>query len=289
MSDLAYPPQRPLTVSEVLDLTFKIYRATFVNCLLLSGIGAIAAQLGAIFQLLRGRGALPTPHDLQGLLALLHDPAIGVVGFLDLVSALLSIVFYGAVLLRQDTLLGGRTAGGEFLLALRRAGGVIGLLLLGTLCAGVCLAPSGLAFLPAFGLGAKFVLVLVSIVALCYLVVAISSSYAILFAEHAGPIRSLTRSWNLTAGNFWRLSVIYTVAFVLLMVAYMLIGAVAAFIGGIFGRADLAVVAALVGVVGVAMGALVTPFYTAMGLAVLGDLKTRKEGADLERRIAAAT
>jgi hypothetical protein len=110
-----------------------------------------------------------------------------------------------------------------------------------------------------------------------------------LFAEHAGPLRSLTRSLNLTAGSFWRLSVIYTVAFVLLMVAYMLIGAVAAFIGGIFGRADLAVVAALVGVVGVAMGALVTPFYTAMGLAVLGDLKTRKEGADLERRIAATT
>ena len=41
------------------------------------------------------------------------------------------------------------------------------------------------------------------------------------------------------------------------------------------------------GVVGVALGALATPFYTALALAVLGDLKVRKEGTDLEQRISA--
>jgi hypothetical protein len=62
---------------------------------------------------------------------------------------------------------------------------------------------------------------------------------------------------------------------------------VTGFVGAIVGRADLAVVAALIGVVGVALGAFITPFYTALGLAVLGDLSARKEGADLERRISA--
>ena len=37
----------------------------------------------------------------------------------------------------------------------------------------------------------------------------------------------------------------------------------------------------------VALGALVTPFYGALALAVLADLKVRKEGADLEQRISA--
>jgi hypothetical protein len=46
-------------------------------------------------------------------------------------------------------------------------------------------------------------------------------------------------------------------------------------------------VTAFAGVVGVALGALATPFYTALGLAVLGDLSVRKEGADLEQRISA--
>ena len=37
----------------------------------------------------------------------------------------------------------------------------------------------------------------------------------------------------------------------------------------------------------IALGALVTPFYGALALAVLADLKVRKEGADLAQRISA--
>jgi len=46
-------------------------------------------------------------------------------------------------------------------------------------------------------------------------------------------------------------------------------------------------VTAFAEVVGVVLGALATPFYGALALAVLADLKIRKEGADLEQRISA--
>jgi hypothetical protein len=55
----------------------------------------------------------------------------------------------------------------------------------------------------------------------------------------------------------------------------------------VLGHGDVAVVSAAVAVVMVFVGALATPFYSALGLAVLGDLSVRTEGADLAQRIAA--
>jgi hypothetical protein len=51
---------------------------------------------------------------------------------------------------------------------------------------------------------------------------------------------------------------------------------------------DLAVMTAITTVMVVILSALGTPFYTALALAVYGDLSVRREGADLAQRIAAA-
>jgi uncharacterized membrane protein YcaP (DUF421 family) len=56
----------------------------------------------------------------------------------------------------------------------------------------------------------------------------------------------------------------------------------------VLGRGDIAVMTASQAVLGVALGALVVPFYTALSIAILGDLKVRREGTDIEQRIAAA-
>ena len=127
------------------------------------------------------------------------------------------------------------------------------------------------------------------LIALSYGFVAVSCAQTILLIDGAGPAASLSRSWRLTAGSFWRLSVIYTVAFIILIALYMVSGTIAAFVAGILGRGDFAIATAFTDVVIVALGALVTPVYTALGLAVLGELKVRKDGADLERRISSAT
>jgi hypothetical protein len=280
MPTIPYPPQRQLSVGEVLDLTFRIYRTTVGKCLLFAGFGVISGQLASIYTLARGR-PLTRGATLQDLMAQMRDPEMWA---LYLVGAVLSVVFYAAVLLRQRAMIGDGAVGGEVAAAVRRVPALIGL--------GVLLGLGAVAlFLPAVLIGGvvRGLLLLAGVIALCYGFVAVSCAQTILLTEGAGPAASVARSWRLTAGSFWRLSLIYTVAFIILIVLYLVSAAIAGFVAGVLGRGDFAIATAFADVVVVALGALVTPFYTALALAVLGDLKVRKEGADLERRISSAT
>jgi hypothetical protein len=280
MPTIPYPPQRQLSVGEVLDLTFRIYRATVGKCLLFAGFGVISGQLANIYTLARGR-PLMRATTLQDLAAELRDPQLWA---LYLVGAVLTMVFYAAVLLRQRALIVEGTAGGELAAAVRRVPALIGLGLLVVLGIVALFAPAGL-----IGGMMRGVLILAAVIVLSYGLIAVSCAQTILLLDGAGPAASLSRSWRLTAGSFWRLSVIYTVALIILFVLYMVTAAIAGFVAGILGRGDFAIATASAEVVGVALGALATPFYSALALAVLGDLKVRKEGADLERRISSAT
>lgn len=279
MTDIAYPPQRQLSVGEVLDLTFRIYRATLPKCLLFAACGVLAGQLPNIYTLARGRPLMRGSWEV--LLAQLHDPVIVT---LYVVGTLLTAVFSAAVLLRERNMIAAGPVGGELAAALGRVPALLGL---GLLVIGACIA----CFLPAIvTAGAlRALLVLAALIVLCYGVVAVSCAQTVLLVDGAGPLSSLTRSLQLTAGSFWRLSVIYTVALIVLIALYLVTAAVAGFLAGVLGRGDFSLVTAFAGVVGVALGALATPFYGALALAVLGDLKVRKEGADLEQRISATT
>jgi len=130
-------------------------------------------------------------------------------------------------------------------------------------------------------------LILGAILAVCYGVVAISCAQTILLVDGEGPLASLVRSWRLTAGSYWRLSLIYGVALIILMALYLIILPVAGFLAALFAHGDVAMVTAFTQVIGVILGALATPFYAGLALAVLADLKIRKEGADLAQRISA--
>jgi hypothetical protein len=280
MPTIPYPPQRQLSVGEVLDLTFRIYRATVGKCLLFAGFGVISGQLANIYALARGR-PLMRATTLQDLAAELRDPQLWA---LYLVGAVLTMVFYAAVLLRQRALIVEGTAGGELAAAVRRVPALIGLGLLVVLGIVALFVPAGL-----LGGMMRGVLILAAVIALSYGLIAVSCAQTILLIDGTGPAASLSRSWRLTAGSFWRLSMIYTVALIILLVLYVVTAAIAGFVAGVLGRGDFAVATASAEVVGVALGALATPFYSALALAVLGDLKVRKEGDDLERRISSAT
>jgi hypothetical protein len=275
MPNIAYPPGRPLSVGEVLDLTFRIYRATVVRCMLLAGLGLLAGQLGHIYELARG---VPV-KNLQASLKLSHDP-----GFVALfvAGALLQAVLVSAVLLRQYRLVSGPERGGEVGAAARRLPAVVGLGILVTLTCGACFLPLlvGGVLRPLFAL--------VGFGAMIYLLMSLLSAQTILLTEHAGPLASYQRSWRLTRGSFWRLSLIYFIAVLILFAVYLGFGIVIGALVGILGRGDVAVITASQAVLGVALGALAVPFYTALAIAILGDLKARREGTDLEQRIAAS-
>jgi hypothetical protein len=102
-----------------------------------------------------------------------------------------------------------------------------------------------------------------------------------------GPVASMSHGWELTGGNFWRLSIIYSVAIVLIVVLYVLSGVISAVVALLFARGDVAALTATAAVIVVLLGAVATPFYSALALAVLGDLSVRKEGTDLAQRIQA--
>ena len=279
MSTVPYPPQRQLSVGEVLDLSFQIYRTTFVRCLLFATCGVIAGQLAGIYALIRGRNLAHGTAGMAGMLALMQDPTLVA---LYVVGLVLTLIFYAAVLLRQRAIITDGAVGGELAAALRRTPALVALVILIALG---CLA----LFVPVFvTTGAlRGLLALAALVVLCYGLVALSSAMTVLLVEEAGPVASVTRSWRLTSGNFWRLSVIYTVALIILIALELVIAALAGFLAGALVHGDVAMVTAFAEVIGIILGALVTPFYGALALAVLADLKVRREGADLAQRISA--
>src|SRR5215831_5359346 len=281
MSTVPYPPQRQLSFGEVLDLTFRIYRETFVKCLFFATCGVIAGQLAGIYALVKGHSLAqgPAAAGMAGMMAAMQDRVFDALYIAGLV---LTLIFYAAVILRQRAIITDGEVGGELSAALRRVPALIGLLLLVALASVACLVP---VFATSGAL--RMVLGFAVAVLLCYAVVAISCAQTILLVEQAGPAASLARSWRLTAGSFWRLSIIYTVALIILIALYLVIAAVAGFLAGVLAHGDVAMVTAFAEVIGIILGALVTPFYGALALAVLADLKVRREGADLAQRISA--
>jgi hypothetical protein len=279
MSTVPYPPQRQLSIGEVLDLSFRIYRATLLPSLLFATCGVIAGELAGIYALIKGHTAPRAGGAVGNMIAQLQDPTFIA---LYIVGVILTLVFYAAVVLREQAIITTGHAGSEFTTALRRIPALIGLLLLVAIGFAACFVPGAIA-----GGVLRALLFVAAGLVLCYAVVAISCAQTILLIDGAGPASSLARSWRLTTGSFWRLSVIYSVAIIVLFALYAVIFAVAGMLATALAHGDVAMVTAFAQVIGIILGAVATPFYAALALAVLADLKVRKEGADLAQRISA--
>jgi fucose 4-O-acetylase-like acetyltransferase len=274
MSPLPYPPSRPLAVGEILDLSFRMYRRTLVRCLLLSGVAVVISQLPILYLLLSGRG-LKQPF----LASIREPPYLGVY----VLSIALVVTVYAAVLRRQYNILTGGQVGNELAEAARRAPAVG---LLAALFSLACVAGASWALLLP-DLDRRLGLFFLVLLPAGYVFVTFSSALAALMVSGAAPLASLSRSWHLTRGSFWRLTLVYAVAFVVLLVLYMLLGTATLLFIALAAHADLALVTATGAVVMVALGAFAVPFYMAVQLAVFGDLTARREGTDLAQRISA--
>lgn len=110
-------------------------------------------------------------------------------------------------------------------------------------------------------------------------------SNIVLVVEDAGVFKSLGTSWALIKNHWWRAATIYTMALILVIVFYFLIGfATAALVGvtmqGAFGMR--AIIAQLVSMAG---GTVLMSLVPAVLLTMYHDLKLRKEGTDLAGRV----
>jgi hypothetical protein len=274
MTNNLYPPPRPQTVGEILDMAFRIFRATVLKCLLFATLSLLAGQLANIYSLLRGRPleSLFVAHDaLWWLLAL--------------AGSLIALTLTSAIVRRQYAIAsGGRasTLNAELTAALRLVPGLFAVSLLIGLATAACLIPALLFFRTPVTMSVAIFFLLIPA---SYIVIRFSCAVTAYLLTDRGVLESMRHSWYLTAGNFWRLSLIYTVGLVLMLVFYLLAGVVAAAIAVPFALGDVALITALSAAVAVILGSIIRPFYTALALAVFGDLSVRKEGTDLAERI----
>lgn len=285
MPDTLYPPSRPQSVGEILDGAFRIFGATLLRCLPYAAAGKIVAQLPNMYYLFSGRvGALAFAF---------RDPRWWALYFVGYVLAIFS---WSAMLLRQYAIATRHPlpTGAELRTAARRVPGLVLILILVVLATSACVFPigfiaGGLQALAQVGSPRSTVVVVLVLGALpvSWLMLRWSCAGTAYVLGDRSPVASMAYSWDLTSGNFWRLSLIYGVALVLMLVVYALSGTISGVLTLLFARDDVAVITASATAGIVLLSAVVLPFYSALVLAVLGDLSVRKEGTDLAQRIAA--
>jgi hypothetical protein len=265
---------RPLSIGELLDRTFSLYRRNF---LLFVGISAIpqllvlALQLAQIaFMPASAAVARPAPSEFQGASSILA--AGGAVGIFLLVIA--AIVVYlvaylfsqgGTVYAVSELYLGRATTIGQSLSRMRgELWSLFGVVFLNGLVTGLCF----------------LLLIIPGIYMACRLCVCIPAA----LLENLGPRESLERSFRLTKDNAGRAFLILLLYGVILYAALFLVD-----IPMMIGVASVAhdpvmvrVWTALMQVGNFIASVLVTPVFTIAASIFYFDLRVRKEAFDLQ-------
>jgi hypothetical protein len=273
MSLVLYPPARPQSIGEVIDTAFRIFKATLLRSLPYSVLATVAGQLQNIYLIVTGRALRRFGNA---------DPAWWV---LYALGALIGAIFINAVFIRQAAVASGSPSVGSAALAegLRRTPAALVTGLLVVLSIGVW-------FVPILAVPGPYRSA--SLVALCipagYVAVFFLCSWPALLVGRKGIIGSLRYSVSLIRGHWWRTVMVYTVALTMIIVLSVTAGMIVGVLAALGAARDLAVTTAVSAVMVVASGAIYMPFVTAMTLALYGDLQARREGTDLERRIASA-
>jgi hypothetical protein len=253
---------RPLSLGEILDRTFTLYRRNF---LLFFGITALPQLLVLGFNLCQvlftGR-----PGALKGM----SGTTIGLGILIALAGFMVYFVAYlfahgGTVYAISDLYLGRSTSIGASLRRMRgQAGSLLGVLIL-----------NGLAVMIAF-----FCLIIPGVYVACRLITCIPAA----LLENLGPRQSLERSFALTKDNAGRSFVIYLLY---LAISYAIFSLLAfpfmVAIGLSAKNPAIMTVWTMLMQLGSSLAAiLVTPIFTIASTVFYYDLRVRKEAFDLQ-------
>lgn len=265
---MAIRPEQPQSIGGVLDTAFTLFKSSigvvWPICLLL----ALAGAPPAIYLFTKGGAGVLNSSDPFSVLSTMSQP--GYMGA-NLLSMILSLWCFGALFLKMhavgtDTEL---SVGAALQLSLGR---VVPLFFMTIL------------LVIAIILG-----VLLLIVPGLILTISLLLCWSLLLFENQGPVAALTGSHHLVWGNWWRTAAVLTVGFLIVMVLYaavgMLVGLLLPLVGGIEDFVMFGLVTSLL--VAVLGNVLLTPFYSALLIAVYWDLKLRKQGGDLAARVSA--
>jgi hypothetical protein len=274
-----YPPAGPQTIGQVLDTGFRIFQVSLVRCLFYGAAGMIAGQLPNIYSVFVGK-----PLGRADIL----QPAV--IGFY-VASSLLSLIIYGALVLRQYNIVTGRRRGmrAELAETMRRFASLFGVALVGFIMAGIWVfflmtamgtlsMPSGVRAI-VLGVGALLLLLI------SYGLIPFSFAMPAVIVDGRRAREALRYGFVLAKGSWWRTVVIYTIAFVVIVAFYVVATIAAGVLAFSLSGADIVAMSAAAAVVYVALGALGLPFTSAAVLATFGELKVRREAVDLDARL----
>jgi hypothetical protein len=279
-SPALYPPNGPQSVGQVLDTGFRVFKISLVRCLLFGTLAMMAGQLPNIYSLAVG-------EDFGGYLR--GDP---VMIALAAVGSVVALYFSAVILLRQREVAegGGQPIRADLAQAARRLPSLLGVTLVAVALLGII--PFTLLMLPdqadASPADAVFIGLAVLALPILWLLPGLGVAVAVAVLTAHGALASLKRGISLVYRNWWRvmitfavwgvlLSVLNLVAVILLMMALPLLGA-----------SDVITLSAATPIVFIVLRSLGLPFLVAILLAVYGELQVRKQGVDLERRVASA-
>jgi hypothetical protein len=245
------PTLRPLTVGEILDTSFTLYRRHFAA---LATVALVCTGLPLVLRLFLEAGG-----------GFMSNLSLAFLYGLSLV--VLNLIATGAtVFIVSESYLGRPITARE---ALRRATPYIGRIL-------VCSMIMGFTIMLGF-----FLLVVPGVILATGLALAIPS----VVLEPRSASAALSRSWELTRGSRWR---IFALAFTLLILLYIPVVAITGLLavvlpqasGERFGPASVSTVAAIA--IGGVVQMFIYPLFYCVLTVTYYDLRVRKEGFDLE-------
>ncbi len=264
----------PQVIGSVLDDGFRLFRLSFKSTFPIAAIGSLVPGLLAGYYAIRGFVLSPTEIGVGGLLVWV-----------------LLCPFNAAVVSRTSSLANHEDLP---LLASCRTGLIVtpaffaaSLLGMATMMASLLPLAPVIAFVPALGVVAVVLGVLLLALPIAVSVLFFFAPYAVAI-ERIGPLEAFGRSFTLVRKHWLRAAMLLTVAVTDASVLY--IGASFAFavllaVG--FNRIDAAAALFLNVLLTALVGGVVTPFMTALVVASYRDLELRREGDDLAGRIAA--
>src|SRR6185437_37224 len=260
MPNALYPPLKPRSFAELLDAVLQIFRLSLLKCLPYASLAIIAGQLSTLYYLSRGR--LPVLDS--------NDP-VGVT--LYGVGTLIAVILWMAILLRQSGIAAGRpvTGSADLVDTLKRAPAIAAIALLAGAAVAVLMLPA-LALAPPYRTAGFAVMLAPAI----YVAIALSFALPALVLARKGVLASLAYSFRLVRGNWWRVAAIYVVGLAAIWTLCVLVATIAAVALSDNGADDLAVTRAITSAAVLAVAAIGLTFYSALTLALFGDLEVRK-------------
>lgn len=260
MPNALYPPLKPRSFAELLDAVLQIFRLSLLKCLPYATVAIIAGQFWTLYYLSRGRVPVLDANDPVG---------VAIYGVGTLIFVMLSMT----ILLRQSSIAAGRPVGGpgDLLATLKRAPAIVAIALLAGLAVAVFMVPA-LALAPAYRTAAVIVLLAPAI----YLGIALSFALPALMLARKGVLASIAYSFRLVRGHWWRVAALYGVGLGVVLTLWILVAAVIAMALSDNGADDAAIARAISSAAVLAVFAVGLTFYSALTLALFGDLEVRR-------------